>query len=129
MGSNVTIDTAPRMGAGTAAEVRWGIDDVDGRLAEPALPCAPPVIRLDMPWKICREGLSMHALRRRAIGVPSALRQWADAFRRRRTSSPFDGQMGLLEMGLLKEACRAEMAGTVGVETDALSATLTRAVP
>jgi hypothetical protein len=43
--------------------------------------------------------------------------------------SPFDGQMGLLEMGLLKEACRAEMAGTVGVETDALSATLTRAVP
>lgn len=32
-------------------------------------------------------------------------------------------------LGLLKEACRAEMAGTVGVETDALSATLTRAVP
>jgi hypothetical protein len=78
-------DTALRMGADTAAEVKWGIDDVDGRLAEPALPRALPLIRLDMPWKICRQGLFMHALYRRAIGVPSALRQWADAFRRRRT--------------------------------------------
>jgi adenylate kinase family enzyme len=59
-------DAAKRMVADASAESKWIIEGVYGWLAEVALPRATSLIWLDMPWTICREGLSARGRRRGA---------------------------------------------------------------
>jgi adenylate kinase family enzyme len=89
---------AKQMVAGASAESIWIIEGVFGWLAEVALPRATSLIWLDMPWNICREGLSARGLRRGAAeGDHAALLEWAEAYWQRRTPTSFSGHLAMFE--------------------------------
>jgi len=89
---------AKAMVAVLAEEPRWIIEGVFGWLAEAAFPRATSLIWLDMPWSVCREGL---ALRGPWCGATaeehSAFLAWAEAYWLRRTSSSYQGHLGLFD--------------------------------
>jgi adenylate kinase family enzyme len=91
-------DAAKRMVADAAAESEWIIEGVFGWLAEVALPRATSLIWLDMPWTICREGLSARGRRRGATERDhAALLEWAEAYWKRQTPTSFVGHLALFE--------------------------------
>ena len=81
-----------------AAQPGWVIEGVYGWLAEVAIPRATAFIWLDIPWRLCREGLLARGQRR---GGPEAdfseLVAWAEAYWERQSSSSFQGHLRLFE--------------------------------
>jgi adenylate kinase family enzyme len=88
---------AKRMVADAAAESKWIIEGVYGWLAELALPRATSLIWLDLPWTICREGLSARGRRAASEGDHAALLDWAEAYWLRQTPTSFAGHLALFE--------------------------------
>lgn len=108
-------DAATRMLADAAAESKWIIEGVYGWLAAVALPRATSLIWLDMPWNICREGLSARGLRRGATeGDHVALLEWAEACWQRQTPSSFAGHLALFE-NFAKTKLRRERRSEIDV--------------
>jgi hypothetical protein len=74
------------------------IEGVYGWLAEVALPRATALIRLDMPWAICRDSLLARGQRRGGTEADFAeLMAWAEAYWTRQTPSSFAGHLRLFE--------------------------------
>jgi adenylate kinase family enzyme len=108
-------DAAKRMVADAAADSKWIIEGVYGWLAEVALPRATSLIWLDMPWNVCREGLSARGLRRDATEDDYvALLEWAEAYWQRKTSSSFSGHLVLFG-NFVKMKIRLERRSAIDV--------------
>jgi adenylate kinase family enzyme len=80
-----------------AAAPAWIIEGVFGWLAEMALPRASALIWLDVPWSVCRDGLSARGSRGATAADHAALLEWAEAYWDRKTSSSRAGHLALFE--------------------------------
>jgi adenylate kinase family enzyme len=81
-----------------AAKPRWIIEGVYGWLAAAALPFADSLIWLDLPWEVCREGLSRRGPWKEATPDEyAAFLQWAGDYWRRTTPTSFAGHLALFE--------------------------------
>ena len=81
-----------------AGQPRWIIEGVYGWLAAAALPFATSLIWLDLPWIVCREGLSRRGPWKGASADEhEAFLQWAEAYWQRQTPSSFPGHLALFE--------------------------------
>jgi len=77
---------------------RWIIEGVYGWLAAAALPFATSLIWLDLPWTLCREGLSRRGPWKGASADEhEAFLRWAEAYWQRQTPSSFSGHLMLFE--------------------------------
>ena len=81
-----------------AAKPRWIIEGVWGELAAAALPFATALIWLDLPWDVCREGLSRRGPWKAATAEDyQAFLQWAEDHWQRTTTTSFAGHLALFE--------------------------------
>jgi adenylate kinase family enzyme len=81
-----------------AAQPRWVVEGVFGRLAEEAVPRATALIWLDLPWSVCRDSLLARGQRRGGTEADfAALLSWAEAYWQRQTPSSFAGHLRLFE--------------------------------
>lgn len=79
-----------------AAQTRWVIEGVYGWLAAVALPSATTLIWLDMPWAVCRDGLTRRGPWKGASATAHAdFLDWAEAYWERKTSTSFVGHQSL----------------------------------
>jgi adenylate kinase family enzyme len=105
---------AAAMVAKLAAEPRWVIEGVYGWLAAVALPFASTLIWLDMPWNVCRDGLTERGpWKGAAPSDHAAFFDWAEAYWVRTTSTSFAGHRSLFDgfVGTkLRFESRAELA-------------------
>jgi len=91
-------DVARHKVANLAATERWVIEGVYGWLAAVAVPRATALIWLDIPWKVCREGLLARGQRRGGTEADfSELLKWAEAYWDRQTPTSFKGHRHLFE--------------------------------
>jgi adenylate kinase family enzyme len=89
---------AAAMVAELAAEPRWVIEGVYGWLAAVALPFATTLIWLDMPWQVCRDGLTERGPWKGAAAADhAAFLDWAEAYWERTTSTSFAGHQALFD--------------------------------
>jgi adenylate kinase family enzyme len=81
-----------------ASRAGWVIEGVYGWLAEVAIPRATGLIWLDIPWRVCRDGLLARGQRRGGTEADfAALMTWAEAYWQRQTASSFAGHFRLFE--------------------------------
>jgi adenylate kinase family enzyme len=91
-GAKQEEDVARQKVANLTATERWVIEGEYGWLAEVAVPRAPALIWLDIPWEVCREGLLAPGRRRGRTEVDfSELLKWAEAYWDRRRRRPSTG--------------------------------------
>jgi adenylate kinase family enzyme len=91
-------DAARQMVETIAAREDWIIEGVYGWLADVALPRTTDLVWLDMPWDVCREGLTARkADASRPAEDRQALLAWAQAYWDRDTSSSFAGHNRIFE--------------------------------
>ena len=89
---------AAAMVAELAAGPRWVIEGVYGWLASFALPFATTLIWLDMPWRVCLDGLTARGPWKGAGATDhAAFLDWAEAYWVRTTSTSFAGHQALFD--------------------------------
>ncbi|UZE48210.1 AAA family ATPase [Rhodopseudomonas sp. P2A-2r] len=97
-----------------AAGQRWIIEGVYGWLAEAALFRATTLIWLDMPWSLCRESLAQRGPWRGATAEQHGeFLSWAEHYWQRRTSTSYDGHLGLFE-GFMGDKLRIRDRSDIG---------------
>ncbi len=91
-------DVARQMVAAAAAGEAWIIEGVYGWLADVALPRTTDLVWLDLPWGVCREGLTARkASTSQPVEDRRELLAWAEAYWDRDTSSSFAGHGRIFE--------------------------------
>jgi adenylate kinase family enzyme len=97
-GAKQEEDVARQKVANLTATERWVIEGEYRWLAEVAVPRAPALICLDIPWKVSQEGLLAPGRRRGRTEVDfSELLNWAEAYWDRRTATSFNGHQRLFK--------------------------------
>lgn len=91
-------DVARQMVETAAACEDWIVEGVFGWLAEVAVPRTTDLVWLDMPWNVCREGLTLRmASPNRRADDRRELLAWAQAYWERNTSSSFTGHARIFD--------------------------------